>query len=481
MDTQTQDVIFPFLVANKWEQSRSEKLVDIIQPKDGQVAGRVPAMTQDEVNNAIQLAHQAQTEWRNKSVQERAELLYRWADALEEMQDEIAQMILKEVGKPFSSAKGEVERSAQFIRYTAEEGIRIQGDLIHGDKFPGGTKNKFALVDKEPLGVVLAISPFNYPVNLSVSKIAPALIAGNTVIFKPATQGALSGLLVMKALVKAGLPESVVNTVTGKGSEIGDYIVTHEDIDMISFTGGTQTGQNIAQKASMTSVALELGGKDPAVVLDDADIEKAASMIVSGGLSYSGQRCTAIKRIIVKDSVADALIERIEKELDELTVGPADEGNKIVPLISTKAADYVDHLISDAKQNGAVQVYGGEREGNLIYPTLIDHVQTDMALAFEEQFGPVLPVIRVSDESEAVEIANQSNYGLQASLFTENLNHAFQISRQLEVGTVQLNGKPERGPDHFPFLGVKSSGMGVQGVHRSIESMLRDKVTVVNV
>ncbi|MGM0877508.1 MAG: NADP-dependent glyceraldehyde-3-phosphate dehydrogenase [Bacillota bacterium] len=472
--------MFKSLTDNVWGYSASNEFVQVYSPENGDVVGVVSAMTEKEVDDSIRLAKQAQKSWAETAVNKRAELLHRWADELLEMKDDIAEMIAKEVGKTISSSKSEVERTADLIRYTAEEGIRIHGEFIKGDSFTGGTKDKIALVEKSPLGVVLAISPFNYPVNLAASKIAPALIAGNTVVFKPATQGAISGLLMIEALMKAKLPASVVNVVTGKGSEIGDYIVTHPLIDMISFTGGTGTGQAISKKSSMIPVVLELGGKDPAIVLNDADLEQAASQIVGGALSYSGQRCTAIKRVLVIDEVADLLVEKLKEKIGKLTVGMASEGADIVPLIDTKSAQFVEKLVDDAKETGASIITGGERQGNLYYPTLIDHVTADMDIAWEEQFGPAVPVIRVKSVKEAIDLANQSEFGLQASLFTKNLEKAYTIASKLEVGTVQLNGKPERGPDHFPFLGTKKSGLGVQGVRRSIESMVRDKVTVIN-
>lgn len=226
---------------------------------------------------------------------------------------------------------------------------------------------------------------------------------------------------------------------------------------------------------------MELGGKDAAIVLEDADLELTASNIVAGGYSYSGQRCTAVKRILVVDKVADKLIEKIKENMAKLTVGnPLEKDADVVPLISTKAADFVYGLIEEAKEKGADLVVGGKREGNLIYPTLIDNVTTDMRLAWEEPFGPVIPIIRVKDKDEAIEIANKSEYGLQGAVFTQNINDAFYIADKLEVGTVQINNKTERGPDNFPFLGVKSSGMGTQGIKYSLESMSRPKATIIN-
>ncbi|MEG0133586.1 MAG: aldehyde dehydrogenase family protein, partial [Clostridium sp.] len=372
-------------------------------------------------------------------------------------------------------------RTADLIRFTADTAENIKGESIPGDSFPGFKNDKISIVTREPLGVVLAISPFNYPVNLAASKIAPALMSGNTVVFKPATQGSISALYLAKAFNESGIPNGVLNTITGRGSEIGDYVVTHKDIDFVNFTGSSEVGKRISRITEMKPLLMELGGKDAAIVLEDADLELAAKNIVAGAFSYSGQRCTAVKRVLVLDSVADELVSKVMKEMKNVTVGNPLEGDYVVgPLISTKACDFVDGLIKEAVDKGAKLLLGGNREGNTIMPTLFDNVTEDMRIAWEEPFGPVLPIIRVKDADEAVRIANESEYGLQSSVFTKDINKAFNIANKLEVGTVQVNNKTERGPDHFPFLGVKASGMGTQGVQYSIEAMSRPKATVIN-
>jgi glyceraldehyde-3-phosphate dehydrogenase (NADP+) len=332
-----------------------------------------------------------------------------------------------------------------------------------------------------PLGTVLAIPPFNYPINLAISKIAPGLIAGNAVVLKPPTQGAISGVYLTMLLLDAGLPEGILQAVTGRGSEIGDYLIQHPTVDMISFTGSTETGQHLARKAGMIPLMLELGGKDAAIVLKDADLDAAARDIVSGAFAYSGQRCTAVKRVLVTEPVADELVGLIVERVKQLTVGSAEGDCTVTPLINQSSADFVEELIKDTQQNGANLLVGGQRDGNLIYPTVFDHVTEDMRLAWEEPFGPVLPIIRVGDAADAVRIANKSEYGLQSAIFTKDINAAIKIADLLEVGTVQINGKTSRGPDHFPFLGTKASGMGTQGVRHSIEAMSRPKALVFNI
>lgn len=459
----------------------SNNYISIKSPIDNSLVGKVTAMTKEDVNIAVQKAKQAFHEWKNEPLSKRAEILYKVADVLLEHSDELADLLIREVGKDRKSAISEVSRTADFIRFTADSAKSIHGESIQGDNFSGFNKEKFAMVTREPVGVVLAISPFNYPVNLATSKIAPALISGNTVVFKPATTGSLCGVALVNIFKEAGLPDGVLNLITGKGSEIGDYIVTHPDINFINFTGSTEVGQEISKKTHMVPLLMELGGKDAAIVLKDANLSFAAKNIIAGAFSYSGQRCTAVKRILVMDEVADTLVSYLKEEMEKLAVGnPLEKQVDIVPLINTKAADFVWELIEDAKAKGATLITGGTREGNLIYPTLFDHVTTDMRVAWEEPFGPVLPILRVKTVDEAIEIANESEYGLQSSVFTENLTDAFHVANRLEVGTVQINNKTERGPDHFPFLGVKKSGVGTQGIRYSIEAMTRVKATVIN-
>jgi glyceraldehyde-3-phosphate dehydrogenase (NADP+) len=390
-------------------------------------------------------------------------------------------LLIVEIAKAGKEARDEVIRSADFLRFTAEEGRRMQGESLMGDAFPGYRRNKIGMAYRVPLGTVLAIPPFNYPVNLAISKVGPALVAGNAVVLKPPTQGAISGLYLALLMLDAGVPEGVLQVVTGRGGEIGNYLVTHPAVDMISFTGSTETGQHLARQVGMIPLMLELGGKDAAIVLGDADIPAAARHIVSGAFAYSGQRCTAVKRVLATELIADQLVSLIAEGARALTTGPAADDANITSLINQASADFVQELIEDSIRMGAKLVVGGERRGNLIPATVFDHVTEEMRLAWEEPFGPVLPVIRVPDAEKAVELANRSEYGLQAAVFTRDVNAAIKIADRLEVGTVQINGKTSRGPDHFPFLGTKASGMGTQGVRHSIEAMSRPKALVFNV
>ena len=410
-------------VNGEWKTSENE--ITIYAPANGEELGSVPAMSQAEVDEVYAAAKAALPAWRALSYAERAAYLHKAADILERDAEKIGQVLSKEISKGLKSAIGEVVRTAEIIHYAAEEGLRLEGEVLEGGAFDAGSKKKIAVVRREPVGLVLAISPFNYPVNLAGSKIAPALIAGDVVAFKPPTQGSISGLLLVEAFVEAGIPAGVLNSITGR--------------------------------------------------------DLTAKNIVAGAFDYSGQRCTAIKRVLVMDSVADELVEKVTALVGNITVGMPEESASVTPLIDTKAADFVQGLIDDAVEQGATAKTELKREGNLIYPAVFDHVTTDMRLAWEEPFGPVLPFIRVSSVEEAIKISNESEFGLQGAVFTQDYPRAFAIAEQLEVGTVHINNKTQRGTDNFPFLGVKGSGAGTQGVKYSIEAMTRVKSTVFDI
>lgn len=469
------------LINGNWETNNAPNFIEIKSVLDNSTVGFVPKMSRNEVDNVLENAKIAQKQWKKTSIDERANLLYKVAEILIQNKQTIIETMMHEIGKDRKSCTAEVIRTADFIKYTADVARNLTEECLNGSNFYGGSNKKTGIIKREPLGVVLAISPFNYPINLSASKIAPAIAMGNCVVLKPSTQGSISALHLARIFEQAGLLPGVLQTVTGQGSEIGDYIVSHEKIDFINFTGSTEIGQRITSQSKMIPSILELGGKDAGIVLEDADLNHTANQIISGAFSYSGQRCTAIKRVLVLEEVADKLTQLLLQKMDSITVGnPLNGDFDVVPLINSKSADFVMGLIDDAKEKGANIIYGGKREGNIVYPTLIKDVTLDMRIAWEEPFGPVLPIIKVKNYEEAIKIANASEYGLQSSVFTQNINKAFMIADELEVGTVQINNKTERGPDNFPFLGIKSSGIGVQGVKYSMEAMSRPKVTVIN-
>ncbi|MDU7496951.1 NADP-dependent glyceraldehyde-3-phosphate dehydrogenase [Sneathia sanguinegens] len=446
--------------------------IQIYSPIDGKLLGEVEAMTKEEIEEKIQKLKKAYKTFSELDILKRANYLRKASELIKNRAEDLAKLMTVEISKPYKDSLTEVLRSVEMMDYTIEEALRIQNEVYSGESF--GSKDKVCLSLRQALGIILCIAPFNYPINLSLSKIVPALIMGNVVLFKPPTQGSLVCSEMVKILNEV-LPEDVLTIATGRGSVIGDYINTHKDIAFINFTGSTQIGKRISNQADLKGLMMELGGKDAAIVLKDADLSKAASEIVKGAFSYSGQRCTAIKRVLVDKEVKEELVSKICDLVDKLKVGHPMDNADITPLIDSKSADFVQSLIDDAIDKNAKVLRGNKRKQNLIYPCILDNVTLDMKVAFEEPFGPVLPIITVANVDEAIEIANMSNYGLQSAIFTKDITKAFEIAKKLEVGTVHINNKTQRGPDNFPFLGIKDSGIGVQGIRYSILSMTRLK------
>ncbi|CAM6079290.1 unnamed protein product [Sphagnum tenellum] len=473
--------VFKYYVDGAWTPTTSGKSVGIINPSTLKPLFKISACTQDEVNKCVDSCKAAQKLWAKVPLWKRAEHLHKLAAIMKDQKITIADCLVKEVAKCMKDAMVEVVRSGDLIDYTAEEGIRIlsEGKFLTSDPFPGNERNKYCLASKIPLGVVLAIPPFNYPVNLAVSKIGPALIAGNSVLLKPPTQGAVATLHMVHCIHMAGFPKGLVNAITGKGSEIGDYTTTHPGINCISFTGG-DTGIAISKKAGMIPLQMELGGKDTCLVLEDADLELAATHVVKGGYSYSGQRCTAVKVVCVMESVADELVKKINEKIKKLTVGMPEKDCDITPVISETSANFIQGLVEDAKEKGAKLHQEWKREGNLIWPVLIDKVLPDMRIAWEEPFGPVLPIMRIKSVEEGIHHCNANNFALQGCVFTKNIDKAIMISDAMESGTIQINAAPARGPDHFPFQGLRDSGIGSQGIINSINMMCKTKSIVIN-
>lgn len=473
---------YKFFDGANWVSSLSGKTVESRSPVDGSVTGFFQQVTFSDIDTAIAKAKKAQKEWAKVPIIQRGKLLHLVADWIREHEHYLTALLIKEIGKSVAEAKDEIIRSADMVDYFAHEGLHLTGEEVSGDAFPGYDQTKMAIVEKVPLGVILAIAPYNYPVNLSVSKIAPALVTGNAVIFKPPTFGTISALHLTEIFHRAGLPEGLLSTVTGGGEEIGDYLVTHKDINMVTFTGSSVVGTKIAEKVGMIPLLFECGGNNPALILPDFDPELTATEIVKGAFSFSGQRCTAIKYVLgLKPSLEKLLPEVLKKTKKLIKSGdPRLEANNFGPVVSDTLATEIEKRIIMAKVNGARIVYGGKRSGRYIEPTILTGVKPSMEIVQFETFGPVVSFIEVKSIEEAVEIINNSTYGLQASIFTRDEGAGIKLAQKIEVGTVEINSKPQRGPDHFPFLGIKGSGVGTQGIRYTLEAMTRPKPIVLN-
>jgi len=475
--------IYKYFNGSKWKKSESKKTVDVISPIDGKVAGTLQIVTKKEIDEVFKKAKKAQEEWESTPLHERVKIMHLAADWIRHYQDYLAAQLAREIGKVQKSALSEIKRTADLTDYFADEVLSIRGETLDSDNFPGYSKGRQVVIERVAYGVVVAIAPFNYPVNLSGSKIVPALLMGNSVVFKPPTQGGISGLHLTQLFIKAGVPEGVISCVTGGGGDIGNYLVSHKDVDMITFTGNSETGCLIAGSTEMVPLVFECGGNNPAVVYPDADMKLTATEIVKGAYSYSGQRCTAIKYVIGTKDVLKKLLPFVKNTMDELIhMGdPRDKKTKMVgPVISEQAAEHIKLSIDESVKEGAKIERGGKKDGAYIEPTILTHATPRMSVVKTEVFGPVLSFIEVSSMDEAVRIIKKSKYGLQACVFTQDEGHGLVFAKELNVGTVQINGSPQRGPDHFPFMGVKKSGLGVQGVKYSLEEMSRLRSVVIN-
>ncbi|MBI4062322.1 aldehyde dehydrogenase family protein [Candidatus Gottesmanbacteria bacterium] len=474
---------YRFFDGKEWKESSSGKTRDVGSPIDASVIGKVQVVTTAEIDAVMEGAHRARGPWEATPLNARVKIMHLAADWIRHFEDYLTSLLSREIGKTTEEAKSEIKRTADLTDYFADEAQSIRGETLESDNFPGYDKGRIGIIERVAHGTVLAIAPFNYPVNLSASKIVPALLMGNSVVFKPPSQGAISGLHLTQIFAKAGVPGGVLSCVTGSGGEIGDYLVTHKRVNLITFTGSSDTGEAMAKLAGMKPLVFECGGNNPAIVMPDADMNLTSREVVKGSFSYAGQRCTAIKYVLAMPATIEELRPVLMKTFAEMVKmgDPRNPETKLVgPVISESAAAEIEGYITQAVKNGAVVLAGAKRSGTYIEPTILTNVKPNWTICSCEVFGPILSLIPIGSMEEAIATVNNSRYGLQASVFTKDEGAGLVIAKQLNVGTVQINGSPQRGPDHFPFLGVKSSGLGVQGVRYSLESMSRLRPIVLN-
>ncbi|MGI8810517.1 MAG: aldehyde dehydrogenase family protein [Acidimicrobiales bacterium] len=458
------------LVGGRWRAAAKGDVFDVRSPIDGSVIARAAKASADDVEEAIAAAKQARQDFRATPAAARLEICARAASILAEHADTFAGAIVADLGKTSEQAESEVKATRERLGLVREEVRKIFGEYIPGD-WMADSVGKSAVVLREPVGTVGAFGPFNYPLYLIASKIIPALAAGNTVVAKAPSEAPIPLVLFARVFEEAGLPEGVLNVITGPGSEIGDLLASHADISMISFTGSTSVGRSIAAGAGPKPMHLELGGNAAGIVLADADLDVAVEKTVLGAYKNTGQRCDAISRVLVEQPVYGEYVERALKEAERWTVGdPRAETTKVGPLVNEKAATYVHDLVDDAVAKGARLLAGGGVHDAYHEPTVLADVPLDAEIVWEETFGPVLTVLPVADLDTAIELANRSRYGLDSAVFTSNLESAWRTARALECGQVTINDAPAHGVGHFPFGGRKpDSGVGREGLGYSID------------
>lgn len=453
-------------INNEWVESLSQETIKSISPANKEeVVGYVQNSTRDDLEEAVQAADQAKKEWRKLGQAARGQLLFKAANIIEANLDDIAETMTREMGKTLPEAKGETARGVAILRYYAGEGMRKDGDVI-----PSSDKDALMFTRRVPLGVVGVITPWNFPVAIPIWKIAPALVYGNTVVFKPATEAAVTAAKVVACFAEAGFPKGVLNFITGSGSIIGQSLIDHPLLNAITFTGSEGVGAAVAKSAAERGIKfqLEMGGKNPVIVTKDADIDAAVEAVISGGLRSTGQKCTASSRVIIETEVYDTFKEKLVQEVKKITVGNGlNEETWMGPCASESQFNTVLKYIEKGKEEGASLILGGEKltgqefdKGFYITPAIFEDVRSDMAIAQEEIFGPVIALIKAENLEQAIEIANDTKYGLSASIFTTKIGSLLEFIDEIDAGLVRVNAESAGVELQAPFGGMKASSTG---------------------
>jgi len=462
MTTLSQTKTFLNYINGDWQTGASNETLASINPANREVIGYVQSSTIEDLNEAIQSAKQAQKAWKKLSGIERGNLLYKAAEILEKNLDEVAETMTREMGKTLVEAKGETARGVAILRYYAGEGARKMGDLI-----PASDSEALQFSKRVPLGVVGAITPWNFPVAIPIWKAAPALIYGNTVVLKPATEAAVTAAKVFECLEQAGFPKGVVNLITGKGSVVGQGLAEHPDVAAVTFTGSNSVGKQIGQTAAARGAKyqLEMGGKNPVIIANDADLDQAVAAVLSGGLKSTGQKCTCSSRVIIQSGVYNQFKEKLIAEVKKIKVGNGlDQETWMGPCASEDQYNTVRYYIQKGNEEGAKLLIGGDspdspelNQGFYVNPTVFENVTSSMTIAQEEIFGPVLALMKVETVEEAIEVANDIEFGLSASIFTKDISQILTFIDEIDAGLVRVNYETAGVELQAPFGGMKAS------------------------
>ncbi len=460
-------------------QERSDT-IEVRSPYDGQLVDTVPRASLNDVESALKTAFEGIREMRKLSGFDRYRILKRTAELVEEKADDLARTITLEEGKILAEARFEVSRAAETLMVSAEEAKRISGEMVPLDGAPGAS-GRIGFTLRVPCGVVLAISPFNFPLNLVAHKLGPAIAAGNSLIVKPATDTPLSALKLTELLLQAGLPSAAIQCITGSGGEIGKALCSDRRVRKITFTGSRDVGEQICLMAGLKKVTMELGSNAPLIVMPDADLEKVCQAVVVTGYSNAGQVCISTQRVLALRPIYADLLEALKPRVQGIRVGnPLDESVKMGPMIREADAARVESWVKQAESAGARVVAGGEREGALHAATLVADVKPEMRISCDELFGPAVAVSSANSIEEAIALANDTNYGLSAGIFTQNLDWAMKFAREVESGNLHVNWGPQWRADLMPYGGLKESGFGKEGPKYAVQEMTELKMVVLH-
>ena len=466
------------LLRGQW-RDRAEK-IEVRNPWDGSVVDVVPAGTVADVEAAVGGAVEGAAIMRHMPGYDRWQILSRAAELMRQRVDDLGRTISLEEGKTFAEGKGEAQRATETMQLSAEEAKRITGEVLPLDGAPGGA-GKFGFTMRVPCGVVAAITPFNFPLNLVCHKVGPALAAGNAVVVKPASDTPLSALKLVEILLEAGLPPLAISCVTGPGGKLGDALVRDRRVRKVSFTGSREVGEKLCEAAGLKKVTLELGSNSPLIVMPDADLEKVAELAVLTGYSNAGQTCISTQRVIALDDVYGDLLDALKPKVAAIKAGnPFDADVKMGPMIRQRDAERVGQWIAEAVAGGAKVLTGGGRRGSLFEPTLVADVKPEMRISCDELFGPAVAVTRTSSLEKAIAMANDSRYGLSAGIFTQNIDWALKFAREVDSGNIHINWGPAWRADLMPYGGLKESGFGKEGPRYAIQEMTEVKMVVVH-
>ncbi|HUK82799.1 MAG TPA: aldehyde dehydrogenase family protein [Verrucomicrobiae bacterium] len=450
--------------------------IEVLHPYDNHVIDTVPHGAAADVDRALVAAVRGAKLMAKLAAWDRYQILKKAAETLEARAEQFARTITLEEGKVIAEGRFEVGRAVQTLMLSAEEARRIHGETVPLDASPGGA-GKFGFTIRVPCGVVVAISPFNFPLNLVVHKVAPAIAAGNAVVIKPPSNTPLSALKLTELLLECGLPSAAISCLTGPGGELGDALCRDKRVRKITFTGSVPVGERICQMAGIKKVTMELGSNSPIIVMPDADLEKVAEAVAATGYSNAGQVCISTQRVIAQKKVYEEVLAATKPKVEALTTGnPLDENTKVGPMIREADAVRVEQWINEAIKSGARVVTGGVRRGAIYAPTIVADVKPEMRISCEELFGPAVAFTPFNDVDEAIALANDSQFGLAAGVFTENLNTAMRFARELETGNIHINWGPQWRADLMPYGGLKESGLGKEGPRYAVGEMTELKM-----
>ena len=457
-----------------------DSVQEVLNPFDGTIVDTVPKASTDDVENSVESAAKGFAEMKKLTAFDRYTLLMKAVDLIEERKEDLAKTITLEEGKVISEGRLEVDRCIQTITTSAEEAKRLNSEVIPLDAAPGNAM-KFGFTIRVPVGIVAAITPFNFPLNLVAHKIGPALAAGNAVIIKPASDTPLSALKLTEIMVDAGFPAEAIQCITGSGATIGDAIVANPGIRKVTFTGSQEVGEHICKIAGLKKVTMELGSNSPLIVLPDADIQKVAEATTQSGFSNAGQVCISTQRVIVDQSVYSDYLDALVPVVESLKIGnPLEDPVKLGPMIRESDAERVSEWIGEAVSDGARLLTGGDRDGAIVSPAVIADAKPDMRVCREELFGPAVTVTPATGIDQAIEMANDSRFGLSAAVFTENINNALKFALEVDSGNLNINSGTQFRADLMPYGGLKDSGMGKEGPKYAIEEMTELKMVIIH-